>query len=470
MSTTEQEPSPPTRPAAKELLAAGAALCRRHAVFIGLLAVYLAATIATLQQYGLGTDEPKELFLGDRYLYLACTWDRRHLDFNQRTIPFYREADHPDFFAFAGYAKAHPMEYWPVGTTCASAAKQVFWRWLRLLDPIDAGRISTVLFGAGILTIVYAFGCLGYSRTVGLAAMLCLALAPRFWGHCHHNVKDIPSCFMMSLAILLFYLVVRRRDWRLIPAAAVATGVGLATKANAVTLPLIFGPWFLYVLWQRQRRREPLGLDRRTVAALLAAPVVAVLAMFILWPILWDASGDQLRTYVSYLLSRGGSGTPQWNHVPLLLTVITTPILIVLLTLLGIANETLEVVRRRKPKAEAVLLSLWAGIPLLRLSVPRAVLYDGVRLYLEAFPALALFAGIGFDRLLHIATSRWPRLAERLGDGLKKDLLPVVVIPLLLSPVILWQVRHHPLQATYFNAAVGGLAGANELDLPDPTD
>jgi hypothetical protein len=68
---------------------------------------------------------------------------------------------------------------------------------------------------------------------------------------------------------------------------------------------------------------------------------------------------------------------------------------------------------------------------------------------LFVLPALALLAGFGAAALLERAASGWPRRAAAAG------LLLVCALPL---PAL---VKLHPYQMTYFNAAVGGVAGAS---------
>ena len=91
----------------------------------------------------------------------------------------------------------------------------------------------------------------------------------------------------------------------------------------------------------------------------------------------------------------------------------------------------------------------WIFAPLLLTLAVRPNVYDGMRHVLFILPALALVAGLGAAALVEWARPGWPR---RTAAGL---MVAACVLPL---PSL---VKLHPYQMTYFNAFVGGVAGAS---------
>jgi len=87
--------------------------------------------------------------------------------------------------------------------------------------------------------------------------------------------------------------------------------------------------------------------------------------------------------------------------------------------------------------------------PLLLIANPSVPKYDGVRLFLPAFPFLCIIAGMGVHQLF-----LWSR---RIKGG--RAFLPLYL--LLFSMTIYSSVvRIHPYQSSYYNELIGGIDGA----------
>ena len=95
------------------------------------------------------------------------------------------------------------------------------------------------------------------------------------------------------------------------------------------------------------------------------------------------------------------------------------------------------------------LVRAWFVAPIVAVVVLRPNLYDSYRHFLFLLPALAILTGLGAKRVADFV--RDPR-----GGRLTRAALVAV---LLLPAVSLY--RLHPYGMTYFNAFVGGLAGAD---------
>ena len=112
-----------------------------------------------------------------------------------------------------------------------------------------------------------------------------------------------------------FYHAIEKRRWRWIVLAAVLWGVALATKPNALFLPVILGPYLIYVIWLRLRDNEAV-LSRSTVVALLFFPLIGIATMFILWPYMLLEFPENVRTHMEFLFRRGRTSGSDWNIMP----------------------------------------------------------------------------------------------------------------------------------------------------------
>ncbi|MFP4057580.1 MAG: ArnT family glycosyltransferase [Candidatus Brocadiia bacterium] len=156
-----------------------------------------------------------------------------------------------------------------------------------------------------------------------------------------------------------------------------------------------------------------------------------------------------LEAALPHAVARSLAATPPPFHYPLVMAFATLPLGILFLVLLGLVHAVRGF--RREP-----LLALVVGNAAVALGVfmtPWLPRYDGVRLFLPAFPFLALLAGVGASRCWDATARRWPKRPWR---------------PLFLAVVFFLSqagatVLIHPYELSYYNGAVGGLWGAERL-------
>jgi hypothetical protein len=118
-----------------------------------------------------------------------------------------------------------------------------------------------------------------------------------------------------------------------------------------------------------------------------------------------------------------------------------------------------------------VLPLAWIVVVLARLHLPGTVNFDGVRHFLELFPALAILGGVAASRL-----ARWLRGEARSEAGTAGAAPPpraaaaAVVLALLLAPGAVAVLRVHPFELAYWNGLAGGLDGARAKKLAQAGD
>jgi hypothetical protein len=131
---------------------------------------------------------------------------------------------------------------------------------------------------------------------------------------------------------------------------------------------------------------------------------------------------------------------------------ITTPLPVLALAVLG-------VLRGRSFGGLKRFLCVGAVFPVLRTQLPGARDFDGVRHFLEFYPCLCALAGLGLLVLLEETRERWRSRA-----------LQLAVPAACLAPGLVGVISTYPFGIAYFNALVGGLAGAQAAGVPEATD
>ena len=429
---------------------------KRSDTLIGLFLVlaFCFVGLLTLDNYGLTYDETWHLFAGDRYFRYWMTFDRSLTDFS-RPHPSDNQPDgHPIF-------DRRDNEPRPaVADTLSGLSCWLLFAKLRWLDPVDAHHLPIILMAGGTLAVVYALGRQAIGRPAAIFATLALGLSPRFLAHAHFNIKDVPKAFFFSLTIWAFWKATTRRDWRWMLGSAVLFGLALGTRINAVLIPFVVAPWLVTVLLGREMRQSP--PPRWWWAALLAYPFIAGITWIVTWPPMLVAPVDTMKDFVSYWLwlGSGAWSLDTWSPYGVLYATIVTPLVVLLPSFVGLTTAVREL--RRDSQRIGLLLLLWAGVPILRTALPRATNYDGIRQFIEFLPAFCLLAGLGVQRMLEALESS---LRRPLSQSVLLGLLGLVFLPILIKIA-----QIHPHELAYFNPLIGGLPGAQRLNIPQSTD
>ena len=323
-----------------------------------------------------------------------------------------------------------------------------------------------------------AFSLIGFLYTIrlarllagpwaGLVAALLLATTPRWTGDAMFNPIDMPTAGMHAAA--LFYLArlvaaperARRRDWF---ALGLATGLTLAVRAIGILI-LPYGGLAI-AAWVLTTSGSKLALVRqhgaRIANGFLLAGATAAVVTFALWPRLavepWTALMDTLVRTGSYpwpgaVFFEGGffhgHALPR-SYLAMWFTITTPPAVLLGLALaLVYRGEWLARERGALLRAGVVVLALL--FPPIYATLEHAVIYDGIRHFLFVLPPLAVLAAVGWVAALRCA-ARWRRWSAATAAA--------VLLALSAEPAV-WYARSHPLEYTYFNPLIGGLARAS---------
>ena len=390
--------------------------------------------LVTLAGPGITVDEPLDVRPGRTYL---ATLQARGWGFFDRAVidtVFRDNAEHP------------PLGRWLLGL--ASKLGQPFEILLRGgPDPVGiyvvAGRVAPALaFGVLVGAVTLAAGRAG-GRPSGLVAGLALVLMPRVFAHAHLAALDTFITLFWTLALLSFLWA--SRQTRFVPAmilAGLIWGLALLTKIHAWFVPPLVLLWAITQL--------PI---RRLIPAYLIWLAAGFAVFFLGWPWLWADPWGRLTTYlgtgvertsirVLYFGTTYADRDVPW-HYPWVYFLTTIPVGILALAIWGMVRGW------SKPSCRA-WTRFWVGsvVIFLVLFSTRVAIYDGERLFLVVFPAVAILAGQGFGFV-------WDR-SRRVGRGI------VVAFVLAQATGVIWM---HPFGLSYYNLFVGGLPGAERLGL-----
>jgi 4-amino-4-deoxy-L-arabinose transferase-like glycosyltransferase len=415
---------------------------------VGPMLVALAATVATLSTLaphaagpGVTCDELYHVDAGKRLVTALCHQGLAFFDSGniQRNFPW--TPDRPT----QGW---HPPVQAPLGHWILGWTHHLFD--LRPDDPavvsIAAARFAPALaFGLLVLLVgLWTAGMEGH--LAGTVAAAAVVLVPRAFAHAHLAALDMLTTAFFVAALLAVERAGRAaRCWHF-ALAGIVWGLAMLVRLHGV---LLLPPVVAWLVW-RSRRRAWLP------AAVWVASGTATL--YAGWPWLWLAPIANLKQFLAsgagrqaihvFYAGRVWADRDVPWHYPAVMFVAVLPLGLFLLGLLGVwAN-------RRRWNTEPHL-TLVAGTWLLVLvvfSLPGVPVYDGVRLFLMAFPLWAIWAGVGAKWLVEQAPL--PSLSRRVR---------LVGLGLLMVFQATGLLLYHPCQLSHYSLLVGGLAGAERL-------
>ena len=287
----------------------------------------------------------------------------------------------------------------------------------------------------------------------GLLTLLMLALAPRYFGDAMNNPKDIP--FAAASAVVLYCLASAGSRYPYLSwnrTAQLAAAIGLAINVRVGGL-LFIG--YAAVLLGALVLNDGRPFARR--AALTGVRVVAIaVASLLLGTVFWPWAQAQpltpaVRSAGAHDQFRLGWKRPLSGRIDsrdaaaLALSVCLPGNRDASCGLVGLVLSVAVPARNGWKRT-----GLWFALlfPLLYVVARHSTLYDGIRHLLFVYIPMFVLAGEGWRAAL--ARIRPPRLR----------LTAFALLAIGLLEPLVFQLRNHPNQIVYFNALVGGPAGA----------
>lgn len=335
------------------------------------------------------------------------------------------------------------------------------------LDQASAWHLVNFLFFQIGVYFLYRLCTRWMSPYAALAASGLFAWQPMLWGHAVINPKDPPFLtFFLASVCLGFKMVDRLMDdkpkFSAIIVPAIVLGITTSIRVLGPLAGLLVFGYFLFTVLQNKNLRglsSPLGTAAPWLA-FLTYGILAVLAMFLTWPYLWESPItrfiDVFRlmsdnpTTLSVLF--GGqvyrAGELPRRYLPFMLaTTLTEPVWI--LFGWGLLTGYWKLFKDSSSKkvnklVSATLTLLWLVILVAYVLIRKPAMYDGIRHFLFILPPIFVFSGFTFEWILQNIRNTadyWLRAS---------------ILLLILLPGILGIARLHPYEYTYYNSFVGG--------------
>jgi 4-amino-4-deoxy-L-arabinose transferase-like glycosyltransferase len=372
----------------------------------------------------------------------------------------------------------------PTGDEQAGLMKLIAWPAAsaasRFVGPLAAVRAGTILVVSLLIGCLYVFVANLYGRIEGLLAALGLLAMPRVFTHCHLMALDAPVMAWSGLAVMSAFVAAfhgeenRKRCWLWIAFLGLAFGAAIATKVNGWFIPIIVLPWLFVV----RRRAFWAGL----VSMATLGPLVFIAS----WPWLWFDTASRVARYFSFFgkhypvaVTYFGQvhGVAPW-HFPLVMLLITTPVIVLALSAVGLGRLFCRARACTAPWAgwgperppfgpsdgadrrlhwhrAALALMGWAVlVNILPSSLPSSPKYNGVRLFLPVFVPLIILAAAGFGYLARL-------IAAKLAHSARESRLILgLILIIALAPCLYVTTKSYPYGMSYYNFLIGGTRGA----------
>lgn len=422
--------------------------------------IYFLIGVLTLSHYGLNFDEPIHFIRGQAYLNLLTTGRTTYVPeelYNKRVSEW--KIGRYDAEYFLQNDKGHP----PLNGILAAAFNRVFFEWTGLLPDLESYHLFETFVSSLLVLLVYRIAAREWGIFAGLAAVLSLSLYPLFWGESHFNIKDPVETTFFAYALYYFYFGIRENHARWFLYSAGAAAFAFGTKFNIIFAPFIILP-YLVIRYGRDAYRLGVRVLRRIPAAiylsLVLYPVIVFGIHVLTRPYLWQNTVTRFLEIVTYYegIGSGNSFQPDylfygWNTYPLIFVLISTPIVVLSFTLIGVVTGVMKY--RNSKHSIFSFLIFWLIVPILRVMWPNASIYSGVRQIMEFIPAMAVISGLGA-----LAVRNFIRVY------LKSLPLASIVTVLFFLPLFLTLLKLHPNENVYMNRLAGGLTGAVARRIP----
>ena len=371
-----------------------------------------------------------------------------------------------EVFGNPGYNPDHP----PLGRLWLGVFHEVS----RTVAPVESGdnpfvtlhaRAGSAVAFALTVLLVGMFASRRWGSLAGVTSSVSLAVMPRLFGHAHLASLETFMGLTWTVAIVgMIQLWARNTESnsdddsnsnesvvtksespgdKAAILCGLLIGLALLTKMQAILLPPLVAAW---AVWHWR-----LAAVRPLLVTSISTAVVFVVG----WPWLWLDLPGHLTEYFGRTTGRVSlnvwylgqvvkdMGVP-W-HYPWVMTLVTVPVGILLLAAVGLWGARRRILN--DPTTSLIVGSIIA--PLVLFSLPGVAVYDGARLFLVAFPGIALLAGRGVSSL---------------SDWLMERKLPhKPILGVLLAGQLAGILTTTPYLLSYYNVAVGCTPGASRL-------
>lgn len=325
---------------------------------------------------------------------------------------------------------------------------------IHLLAWDSAYNLYGLLIGVLGIGILFYFAYKLIDFKTALVASLTLALMPRYFGHLHNNMKDIPQAVFFCLSLILFWKLTKRQNLKNLLMAILAVAYAFNTKFNAFFVLIIAFIWLFPVFL------NPAGGIKKNKYLLfffLLSPLVSYIVWSLFWTNPWERLLDAYHSATTTTINmpvlyfgkiyQSGYNIP-W-HYPFGMFLATSPAVISIFFLFGLFS-----ILRHANNRNLQLVALWFIIPISIFLLPRMIVIDDIRHFMEVIFPFSLISALGFWEFISLVTKH-KTIGKKNAAGLTWGVLIIYIVYLAFQTA-----KSHPYQTSYFSEIVGGTAGA----------
>ena len=296
------------------------------------------------------------------------------------------------------------------------------------------------------------------SYFTGILGAAFLVASPRIFAESFYNTKDI--CLMSLFIINLFTAInfIEKPNIKTAIIFAIISSLTIDVRILGFFLPvLIFLIYIINILRNNDFRKNKI---LPLLFFLISLPFLIIL----FWPYLWgDPVGNFIEAFIGlskhtffgynfYFGEYISARNVPW-HYPIVWIFITTPIVYLLLFIIGFVFIFYRLIKRLiKIEKNDSYIDLWRGkkelqdliffltflIPLFIIIILNSTLYDGWRHLYFIYPSFLLISIYGLNLIKTVILK-------------KKDLIINFLTCLMVLQIFTWMYLNHPFQSVYFN-------------------
>lgn len=452
------------------------AVGRRRLVAAALYLTAVVSVMAAQREVGIARDEVPYMTYGVKY----ARWWIDLVSLEDGTVSERRITQ-----TFGGpQSTDNNREHPPLMKTLFGFSRLLLADRLGWASEVTASRLPTALFHAAVVAALFLVGTRLWGGAAGLFAALLFLLQPRALFHAGLATFDAPIVALWLAVLLAYYRSLSSRWWSV--GLAVAFGLALATKHNALMLPGVILPHYVWVAWRRSRGeggarwRGFLRALVRTQPFLLPALAGGPIILVAVWPWLWFDTVQHVRDWITFhmrhvhynfeYLGANHNHPPFPWHVVFVTTLFTVPVATLAAALVG-AVELIRGVAARGAGPEAdrspvLLLVLSAAVAMGVFLLPSTPIFGAEKHWATAIPTFCLLAGAGIaaagDRFCDaLVARRW--IPE--AGGFARSAAALALGALVASAALSETVSAQPHALSHYNALAGGAPGGADLGM-----
>lgn len=469
---------------------------RQKQIIVGLILIifFFGISIFTLSDYGINWDEPNHYIRGQAYLRFFLTGRDNYKDLPKlkshypkvvgRTLSskiiFGDESFRRSIYQYDAARNGSQTFRWylrndfghpPLNGILASLFNNIFYQKLGWIGDVQSYHLFIITITSLAIFSIFLFTSSIYGIFAGLVAYLSIFLYPLLFSESHFNIKDPVEMSFYTFSIIFFYFGITRKSWKWLILTGIVSGFALGTKLNIIFVIFAVIPWLVIYKW-RDVSRFKWPFSKIVTFSLLSIPIIALTVLFGTWPYLWESPLNRFLSFLSYykLLGTTLYQTDSQimffglNTYAIQWIIYITPLIVIFLSLFGIVYAFKKGFKEKEKTS--ILVLFWLLVPIIRVMLPNAGIYGGVRQIMEYIPAMAILSGIGAHYIVKLLNGYIVKRFRQFNNTTIQQLIYICIIVLFI-PITLKLISIHPNENVYFNPLIGGLKGASLRNFPD---